>query len=214
MAENTEYKQHQWHKYCMLFDDEIWPHVPYDDLWIFDKLILSKKLGHVCGPTGVPVPQADTYVVRPCVNLEGMGRGASLIYIEQDTWHLPAGYFWQQVFVGRHLSADFENGTQVRCSEGFRNHSVLTRFDRWCIVDDRPPVPTLVKDIVDRYSQVNVEMINHKVIEIHLRGNPDFNDGAVEIIPVWCDQAVCTPDGYTYVADTSGDRVGFYKKYH
>jgi cell surface protein SprA len=28
-----------------------------EDLWIFDKLIVAKKAGHLCGPRGIPVPK-------------------------------------------------------------------------------------------------------------------------------------------------------------
>lgn len=59
-----------------LDDDETWLRCHIDDLWIFDKLIVSKKLGYVCGPHGVNVPQNGKYIVRPCVNLMSMGRGA------------------------------------------------------------------------------------------------------------------------------------------
>ena len=36
----------------MIDDDEVWDVAHTEDLWIFDKLILSKKLGYQCGPAG------------------------------------------------------------------------------------------------------------------------------------------------------------------
>jgi hypothetical protein len=76
----------------MVEDDEVWFDCHIDDLWVFDKLILSRKLGYVCGPIDAYVPEPDHYIVRPCVNPAGMGRGATIEYIEKDTDHLPVGY--------------------------------------------------------------------------------------------------------------------------
>jgi len=190
-----------------LYDDEVWPLIEDDDLWIFDKLILSRKLGNVCGPTGVPVPSPNRYVVRPCVNLMGMSKGVSIEHIDNSTDHLPAGYFWQEVFEGRHLSVDYKDGHQILCTQGFSNTEDVTKFDRWVVTDDTPNLPDLIKDIVVKYPTVNIEMIGGKIIEVHLRGNSDFVDGATEIIPLW------KREGYTFVDDPDGDRIGFFKKY-
>ena len=64
-------------------DDEAWISCHKDDLWIFDKCILSKKLGYNCGPADVDVSEAGIYIVRPCVNLTGMSRGAEFRHIEK-----------------------------------------------------------------------------------------------------------------------------------
>ena len=64
-----------------MYDYEAWVKCHPDDLWIFDKLILAKKLGYLCGPADVAVPKSDNYIVRPCVNLAGMGIGAELRFL-------------------------------------------------------------------------------------------------------------------------------------
>ena len=66
----------------MVEDDDVWFDCHEDDLWIFDKLILSRKLGYVCGPVDADVPKPNHYIVRPCVNPAGMGRGATIEYID------------------------------------------------------------------------------------------------------------------------------------
>ena len=68
-----------------LDDTDVWANCPAEDLWVFDKLIVAKKLGHLCGPRGVDVPQPGKYITRPCVNLMGMGRGAKFVHIEKTT---------------------------------------------------------------------------------------------------------------------------------
>lgn len=196
-------------------DDKIWGTVEDDYLWIFDKLILSRKLGHVCGPVGCDVPKPGWYCVRPCVNVMGMGRGASIEYIVDETDLYPAGYFWQERFEGRHLSVDYQDGKQVLAVEGFRhNKEDLVKFNKWIKVDITPELPPLVQGIVDRFPIVNVEMIAGKVIEVHLRGNPDFADGCVECIPVWEGSwQIDCPPGFVFVEDRDYKRIGFYKRY-
>lgn len=197
----------------MLYDEDVWPTVADDDLWIFDKLILSRKLGHLCGPAGVDVPAPNNYVVRPCVNLCGMGRGARIDFIEKQTSHLPPGFFWQQIFVGRHLSIDYEDGKQIRCTQGIKDQALFTRFTNWTVTDDKPVISPIIQDIINRYPRVNVEMIGGKIIEVHLRGNPDFDDGAIEAIPIWRNTPIECPSGYIFVDQPDGDRIGFFKKY-
>ena len=196
-----------------LYDTDVWSTVDAEDLWIFDKLILSRRLKYVCGPTGVTVPRPGRYIVRPCVNLMGMSLGAKIVHLEKSTDHLPAGYFWQEIFEGRHLSIDFKWNKMIRCTEGFVNKNNISRFDRWIVTDDYPRLPAIVHRLVTKYEYANVEMIGGKVIEVHLRGNPDFDDGAVEVIPVWNDESPEVDDRFVYVPDEDGDRLGFYKRY-
>jgi hypothetical protein len=200
----------------MYYDHEIWPHIDVDDLWLFDKSILSRKLGFKCGPAGVPVPKPGNYIVRPCVNLEGMGKGASIKHIKDSSWDIvPAGYFWQELFTGRHISVDFEYQKQIRATEGFRKSKNLMMFDRWIVVDYEPSIPDFVHEIIKKYPFVNVELVDNKIIEIHLRRNPDFSDGCKEIIPVWEGKKIKHPEGFIFVPDITDERprLGFYKRY-
>ena len=91
-----------------LDDHETWNKCHVDDLWIFDKLILAKKLDYVCGPHGVSVPQKNNYIIRPCVNLMSMGRGAFFKELSPSmNDEIPEGYFWCEMFGGKHYSVDF-----------------------------------------------------------------------------------------------------------
>ena len=118
-------------------DEEAWQAAEVGDLWLFDKLILSRRLGYICGPAGVPVPRPAEYIVRPISNLRGMGLGASIRYIQDTTDYLPAGYFWCELFRGRHISVDYEGGVPVLAVEGFREPDApLYRFLRWERVSD------------------------------------------------------------------------------
>jgi hypothetical protein len=89
-------------------DKDFWNTTDPNDLWLFDKLILSKKLGYICGPAGVSPPKESVYIVRPCVNFRMMSAGAKFMKLSPNEHSaVPDGYFWCEVFNGRHLSFDY-----------------------------------------------------------------------------------------------------------
>ena len=173
----------------MIDDDEVWDTAHIEDLWIFDKLILAKKLGYQCGPAGGWTPESKNYIIRPCVNAVGMSKGAYIDHIEKntDTDYLPAGFFWCEIFEGRHLSVDYDFGIQGLTTEGFRNtDDPLWKFNRWTRVDDKVEYPEILHKLVGKYPTINCEFIGGNLIEVHLRANEEMGDYD-EIIPVWKD---------------------------
>lgn len=190
-----------------------WKNAQTEDLWIFDKLIVSKKLGYTCGPAGTVVPKPDSYIIRPCVNIPGMGRGAYIQHIENLTEHLPLGFFWCEVFNGRHISVDYRNGEQVLAVEGFRETEQLWRFSKWQKVDDIIPMPSIFSSLISKYEYINIEYIDGKAIEIHLRKNPDFVFGNSVAYPIWKYEPEVLPEGFEnlkYVDSPDFNRKGFY----
>ena len=185
-----------------LGDIDVFDNIALDDLWCIDKLILSKKLGYTCGPAGI-TPEPGKYVVRPIVNLKMMSVGATIQYLDSDS--IPDGYFWCEVFTGRHLSFDYHWGKQVLAVEGFRNDPLrLDRFSRWTKIDMVFDLPEILQEIADKYLWFNVEVIGKKVIEVHFRYNDDFaNHDASTIVPVWKEEFYPSP---------AGDRLGFILK--
>jgi len=193
-------------------EDIFWKNADPDHLWLMDKLILSRKLGYTCGPTGLDVPMPGYYIVRPCVNLMGLGLGAEKVYIEKETMHLPLGYFWCEWFEGRHLSVDYQYGLPKLCVEGFKKPDTFTRWDRWVKTNDFVHFPDVLDDFI-HYPKVNCEFIGGKLIEVHLRGNPDFEEDIQEFIPVWNGQSTVPPKGYRYVDYPDvHDRIGAFIK--
>lgn len=196
-------------------DELLWQKCHSDDLWIFDKLILSKKLNYVCGPHGLEVPKPDFYIVRPCVNLMGMGRSAKFMWIEKNTYNLiPDGTFWCEIFKGRHLSIDYADGEQILCVEGIRKtDDPIWKWSEWKKTEDVIPMPNILKTLKGTYRYFNVEMIDDKIIEIHLRLNPDWASGDWEsIIPVFEGDNIQPPDGYNFREDRDFKRLGFFVK--
>lgn len=185
-------------------DVDVFDSIFSDDLWCVDKLILSKKLGYKCGPAGIPPSVPGQYIVRPIINLKMMGVGATIKYLDSDS--IPDGYFWCEMFTGRHLSFDYHWGKQTLAVEGFRSDTNrLDRFSRWTRVVDMFVLPEVLQNVADRYAWFNVEVIGNKVIEVHFRYNDDFaNHNANTIIPVWREEFYPSP---------AGDRLGFILKY-
>ena len=109
-------------------EDKVWETVNPKDLWVMDKLILSRNLYYTCGPVGMAVPRPGHYIVRPCVNMLGLGLGAQKVWIEDTTDHLPLGYFWCEWFSGRHLSIDYHWGRQVLAVEGHKSENTFTKW--------------------------------------------------------------------------------------
>jgi len=193
-------------------EDFVWHDIDPDQLWVMDKLILSRKLKYISGPVGLDVPTPNWYCVRPCVNMMGLGLGTQKIWIEQETMHLPVGHFWCEWFEGRHLSIDYNYGNQILCVEGFKSNNTFTKWDKWVKTDDEISLPFELRTFSHR-EYMNVEYIDGKVIEVHLRHNEDFEGNISEFIPVWFGQDTNPPTGYKYrqYPDIHG-RIGAFVK--
>ncbi len=183
-----------------------------DELWALDKLILSRKLGYICGPAGIDVPKPGSYIVRPCVNAMGLGLGAQEMWLEELTTHLPYGSFWCEWFIGRHYSVDYYYGEPRLVVEGIRPHDNLVKWTCWKKTDHYIPFPKILEQYKNK-PVINCEFIDNKLIEVHFRENEDFKDGISEFRPVWKGQDTTPPPGYSYreCADLHG-RIGAFVK--
>jgi len=177
------------------------------DLWVIDKFILSKRLGYICGPAGVLPKLESKYIVRPCVNIRMMAAGAKFEFLNTVDDAIPDGFFWCEIFEGRHRSFDYHWGKQTLAVEGFRDDlDRLDRFSRWSKIKDEFKLPPIIQELADRYEWLNVETIGDNIIEVHFRYNDDFsNHDADSIIPIWKEQFYHSP---------AGDRLGFLLQYN
>jgi hypothetical protein len=203
-----------------------WNTCSLEDLWIFDKLIVAKKAGHLCGPRGIPVPKPGKYFVKPVTNIEGMGEKARVEYLEEDTCHLHPGEFWCEIFTGDHISIDYNGYNPVLSVIGTKHEKhPHTRFTHWKKTEQVYKLPSFIGLMPLRYKTINCEFIGGNLIEIHLRENPDFAYGNSEIIPVWKDESKDSPetlfantrlirDGYRFISDDGQemDRLGIWVK--
>ena len=189
---------------------DIWKLFP-QHRWLFNKLELSIRLGYSCGPTPMPVSKTTEYVIRPIYNLSGMGAGAYIKTLEKDKiYDFPPSLFWCERFIGDHLSVNYvwqqDKFCEVQTTLADTNYNNLSRFNKWALVYNRNiKLPRWLDDLKD-VKYINIEFIDNKIIEIHLRWGIDFPEGATEIVPVW---STDDPDkidnyksiGYNFVKD-------------
>ena len=173
-------------------DTEAYLKYPKQRKWM-NKLWLAEKFGYVCGPAGVEIPETGTYVVRPIYNLAGMGACASVQKLAKgDHTSIAPGYFWCEYFDGNHYSANYEwkmNDTVggkwvgLNCWEGINMPINLSKFVEWKRSKVIPDLHHIFKSLGEDVTHLNVEFINDKPIEVHLRlsPNPDYD----LLIPVW-----------------------------
>jgi len=177
------------------YDCDAWQRYP-QHRWVFNKLDLSLKLGYLAGPGGTSVPIDGDYIVRPIINLSGMGVGANRMQINKgDYTKVPPGYFWCEYFHGPNYTVDYEwqvvdDVTILRpvfAAQGCRTSADLYRFSGWRRID--PPyfkLPTWIAGLCN-VPRFNIEFIHDKIIEIHLRPGVDFPFESTRIIPLWSD---------------------------
>ena len=193
-------------------DDE-WNQIHSEDLWAYNKLILSRVLGYTCGPVGTTVPKPDFYILRPSMNLLGMGRFARKEYIYKYTDCYHPSEFWCELFEGNHISIDYQDGEQRLAVMGIRNEmNPLYKWDMWKKVNISIPFPDILKKLKGHYEWVNCEFIGNRLIEVHFRQNPDFRYGNEVAIPVWNHEEIDIGDNYRFIEDSDYLRKGFLVK--
>lgn len=157
----------------------------------YNKLWFSEQMGYDCGPASIAPERSGWYIVRPIINLSGMGVGARKIWIDSgDFTKVKPGYFWCEWFEGRQFSVtyewqDYHNGWKgISCWEGIKEDSNLSRFSKWIKTDHYPHIGIFFHELADIW-RINVEYIEDKPIEVHLRTSPDPDYN--ELIPIWED---------------------------
>ena len=213
-----------------LVDDiDAWNKYPHHHKF-FNKLWLGEKLGHPCGPASIRVPEEGYYIVRPIYNLRGMGLHTMKLYLRPDVDDtIRPGFFWCKQFEGIHFTFDLEfnwGGPPFwQVTRGYRcekRRFEFTKFTKEPL--DHITLPHFFHVLSD-VGRINIEMIGDKIIETHLRLNPDPGNGNdyEEMIPVWRDEEVIIDQylehGYTWIesyddADNqlANPRLGFLVK--
>lgn len=195
--------------YCLDTNTE-WNHIHPEDLWVYNKLILSTRLGYSCGPAGLVVPYPGSYVVRPCMNLLGMGRFARIEFISKSTEHLHPAEFWCEKFCGEHISVDFYQKQANLVVRGVKDvQNPLYKWDKWEKIDKTIDFPEILNNLVGNYEWINCEFIGNNLIEVHFRRNPDFRYGNEVAIPIWDEKEIDDRNNFKYINDPDYKRRGF-----
>lgn len=188
-----------WEAYCEM---------ELEDQWVYNKLELGRRLGHLCGPAGTDVPQPGNYIVKPIFNFQGMGRGAEVRYLNKSTDSLPPGTFWVERFQGDHVSIDFREGVVNKIVQGYPRSPDFTKFVKWRRIDALPNIKSwkYISHIINKYVEVNIETIGGHIIEVHNRPNPDFLGHFYQTLyPVYKGERLHTH----FLSRPDGDRLGF-----
>ena len=189
-----------------------WKNIHTSDLWIYNKLFLSRVLGYTCGPVGTTVPKPDFYIVRPSFNLLGMGRFARKEWIEKYTDHIYPAEFWSEIFMGEHLSVDFKNQKSELVVLGTKDDKdPYYKWKKWEKIDKKVEFPKILQNLKGNYEYINCEFIGNKLIEVHFRQNPDFRHNNTVAIPIWNENDLDFYDleEYDFVKDSDFKRTGF-----
>jgi hypothetical protein len=198
--------------YYLECDDE-WNQIHPSDLWVYNKLFLSRVLGYKCGPAGTTVPKPDFYIVRPSFNLFGMSRFARKEWIESRTDDIHPSEFWCEIFEGEHLSIDYQNQEQNLVILGTKNESdPIHKWSKWEKVDRTVEFPDILKNLNKNYEWINCEVIGGHLIEVQFRRNPNFRYNNSVAIPVWEENFEDEYQGYRFIEDPSYERRGFFIK--
>jgi hypothetical protein len=191
--------------------DSEWNRIHSEDTWVYNKLILSRILGYTCGPAGTSVPKSDFFIVRPSMNLLGMGRFARKEWIDDTTDHLHPAEFWCEIFNGDHISVDYCKKEQNLTVLGTRDpQSPLYKWKKWEKIDKTIKFPDILSNLRGNYDWINCEFIGDRLIEVHFRRNPDFRHGNDVAIPVWNDENQKIPKNHKFIEDSDFLRSGFW----
>lgn len=182
-----------------------------DTKW-YNKLYVAQMCGYRVG-RGV-IPSTGTYIIRPMINLDGGGVGATIRQCYQGE-RIDDTLFWSEVFTGRHITIDY---TYVGCVwvqghtfEGFNQPHDLIHFSHWKRVDYPFALPSFLTNDLHYTDQLNIEIIGDRLIEVHLRHNLDPVEHDV-FYPIWTPDQSPPQGNWTRIPDTQQhvDRLGFY----
>ncbi len=141
----------------------------------YNKLQLAEFQNLKCAPMPI-IPSQFPVVVRPIINLYGMGLQSYLVSDKKEfnkLWYHTG--FWSEYLEGDHISYDLIliNG-QIKwymCFQGFKLDGFHGAFDYWkSCKKDIPDTMTLWLKLFGDYTGcINIECIGKYMIECHLR---------------------------------------------
>lgn len=150
----------------------------YEYNFLYDRMFLCKFQGIDCAPMPI-IPASFPVIVKPIVNLLGMGNNACIIQdIETFNKYKYCSHFWCKYVQGQHLSWDFliDKGciSFVCCFEGVPHSKHFGVFEYWSLQHNNNQIPQSINKLISTYLYdykgfINVETINNSIIECHLR---------------------------------------------
>lgn len=151
--------------------------------WLYVKPLVYEALGVRYG-LYPELPETYPVIVKPAINLHGLGWGARLAHTADDIANAP-GCLWMPVAEGDHLSVDVTTrGTDVSVRQVVRGvrGSHVGVFRHWERIEADPFLEPRIWEIARLLGigmqcavpKWNIEFIGTTLIEIHLRGSDEF----------------------------------------
>jgi len=155
------------------YEAYLYPMVPVEHRWLFNKLQVAERLGLHCGPCGVPIWKEGSYCVRPIMSIRGCGTGGWYRFDSDGSRYsnpeYRAGWFWMPWYEGRHLWTEYIDDEPFRQAGGTMDGDIL----RWERSYDFIELPDALKGL-SKY--MTVESIGGNIVEAapkHLADNKD-----------------------------------------
>lgn len=145
--------------------------------WVYNKLLIAESQGLICGPHGVEPPEFPVFS-KPIMNMRGMGMGSKVLKNHSEYKRLRRpGHMWMKLLQGDHVSTDVAvvNGDPVWWCHARGIELPKGMFDYWIVEADlREDIiaycSNWIKKHLAHYSgMLNIETIDSRIIEIHLR---------------------------------------------
>lgn len=134
--------------------------------WVYDKYRAYNLLNE--GPRATVGYTSGDSIVKPRVNFFGLGKNATYQFAAGS---IPPGYVSQPWAEGPHYSVDLQDGQVLHIYQGRKHRG---RFVLWHRVEACPRVPDQLLRLSREIGRLNFEMIEDKVIEVHLRPSVQF----------------------------------------
>ena len=152
--------------------------------WVYNKLLIAESQGLCCAPHGV-TPAGFPVFSKPIINLRGMGASSRVIASLADyERHETAGHFWMTLLVGEHVSSDIaiEHGAAVWFRHAQGIPAGAGTFDYWIVEAARRGAleeycgAWVARNLAGYTGMVNLETIDGRIIEVHLRFTDQWPD--------------------------------------
>lgn len=147
-------------------------HVKYPDYnFIYYKDYIANSQGV---KNGKQIPENFPVIIRPVINLSGMGKNARICHNKKD-FNISKDEFWCELLEGDHISLDiFYNKygfLDIIAFRGVPCESFTFKFWEYLPNFEIPlKIKKFIhKNLVDYKGIINIEMIGDKIIECHLR---------------------------------------------
>jgi hypothetical protein len=120
-------------------------------------------------------PNTFPVIIKPIVNLYGMGKDAYIANDKHQIENIPESFFWSEILHGPHISVDvFYNNNTINGTIAFYGEKdKLFTFKYWEYLENYILPSTIIDwiniHLVGFNGVLNIEIIGGKIIECHLR---------------------------------------------